>query len=117
MQHGPGEDVAERGINAGHEEGGADWLARYFGPAVTEPVRLHVAAKHYLCAVDLTYHAGLSPASRASLELQGGPFSADEARRFKQGPYWQDAVALRSRDDAAKAPGLAVPGPGRYQHS
>src|SRR5262245_54464919 len=78
LLHGLGEDVAQRGIDGRHEDGGADWLGQHFGPAVTGPVRLHVAAKRYLCAVDAAYHAGLSPASQTSLRLQGGPYSAEE---------------------------------------
>ena len=115
LLHGLGEDIAEQGIDGRHEEGGAAWLARYFGPAVSDPVRLHVAAKRYLCAVDLDYRAGLSPASLRSLELQGGPLSADDARRFEQEPFWQAAVALRRWDDAAKVPGLVVPGLEHYR--
>src|SRR5262245_60870735 len=37
---------------APHEDEGSRWLSRYFGPEVTEPVRLHVAAKRYLCTVN-----------------------------------------------------------------
>ena len=42
---------------------------------VTECVRLHVAAKRYLCATDPTYFGKLSPASVHTLSLQGGPMS------------------------------------------
>src|SRR5262245_37409079 len=52
LLHGLAEDIAERGIDGRHEEGGATWLARHFGQPVADPVRLHVAAKRYLCAVD-----------------------------------------------------------------
>src|SRR5437879_3127026 len=72
------EDLAEKGIDGRHEQGGAAWLRRYFGPAVAGPVRLHVAAKRYLCAVDPAYAARLSSASWLSLGLQGGPFSPHE---------------------------------------
>ena len=41
--------------------GGAQWLGQWFGPAVTEPVRLHVAAKRYLCATAPGYFGLLSP--------------------------------------------------------
>ena len=115
LLHGLGEDAADRGLDDRHEEGGAAWLARHFGPAVADPVRLHVDAKRYLCAVEPGYLAALSPASRRSLELQGGPFTPDEAGRFLLEPYWGDAVALRRWDDAAKVPGLAVPGLGYYR--
>ncbi|HKI32926.1 MAG TPA: HD domain-containing protein [Gemmataceae bacterium] len=115
LLHGLSEDVAERGIDGRHEQGGADWLARHFGPAVSEPVRLHVAAKRYLCAVEPLYFAGLSPASRRSLDLQGGPFDADGVRAFEAGQHFRDAVRLRRWDDEAKVPGLAVPGLDHYR--
>jgi [1-hydroxy-2-(trimethylamino)ethyl]phosphonate dioxygenase len=115
LLHGLPEDVAGQGIDGRHEEGGADWLARYFRPAVAGTVRLHVAAKRYLCAVDPLYDAGLSPASRVSLRLQGGPFTQNEVRRFEQEPFWQDAVALRRWDDQAKVPGLSVAGLEHYR--
>jgi phosphonate degradation associated HDIG domain protein len=115
LLHGLGEDVAGQGRDGRHEEGGAAWLARHFGSAVVDPVRLHVAAKRYLCAVEPHYHAGLSPASRLSLGLQGGPFTPDEVRSFEQGPWFRSAVAVRRWDDAAKVPGLAVPGLEHYR--
>src|SRR5262245_42089722 len=51
------------GSDTPHEEEASHWLSRYFGPNVTEPVRLHVAAKRYLCTVDREYCRILSPAS------------------------------------------------------
>src|SRR5213080_524201 len=39
---------APRGTDNRHSAAGADWLAQWFGDEVTEPVRLHVAAKRYL---------------------------------------------------------------------
>ena len=59
------------------------WLAERFGPEVSEPVRLHVAAKRYLCAVEPDYFGKLSPDSVRSLGLQGGPMSADEIEAFR----------------------------------
>jgi len=92
-----------------HEETGATWLAQWFPPTVTEPVRLHVAAKRYLCATEPSYVAGLSPASVRSLTLQGGPMPPDEARAFEQSPYWQAALAVRRWDEAAKDPAAPTP--------
>jgi phosphonate degradation associated HDIG domain protein len=115
LLHGLPEDAAERGIDARHEEGGAAWLAGHFGPAVVDPVRLHVAAKRYLCAVEPAYLAGLSEASRRSLRLQGGVMSPDEVRRFEREPWFRSAVAVRRWDDAAKVHGLVVPGPEQYR--
>jgi len=104
------EDAAERGIDAHHEDAGCEWLARHYPPSVTEPVRLHVAAKRYLCSVDGEYWRGLSAASVTSLQLQGGPFTPGEAREFPQAPFAEDAVRLRYWDDKAKVVGLLVPG-------
>jgi phosphonate degradation associated HDIG domain protein len=115
LLHNLGEDIAEQGRDGRHEEGGAAWLARHFGPAVVDPVRLHVAAKRYLCAVEPDYRAGLSSASRLSLGLQGGPFTPDEVRCFEQEPGGRSAVAVRRWDDAAKVPGWAVPGLEHYR--
>jgi phosphonate degradation associated HDIG domain protein len=103
------EDAADRGIDTRHEMLGAAWLARYCGAEVTEPIRLHVPAKRYLCATDPHYLGQLSPASVQSLGLQGGPFSAAEIAQFQRNPHYQDAVALRRWDDRAKIPGLQVP--------
>ncbi len=112
---GQDEDLADRGLDGRHEEAGCAWLSRHFGPEVTEPIRLHVAAKRYLCAVDPKYRAGLSPASLRSLELQGGPMTPAEVAAFEDGAFFRDAVRLRHWDDAAKVPGLAVPGPSHYR--
>lgn len=109
------EDIALRGIDGRHEEAGAVWLAAHFGPAVAEPIRLHVAAKRYLCGADADYAAGLSAASRCSLALQGGPFTVEERRAFEANPWCLRALALRRWDDAAKVPGRAVPGSDHYR--
>jgi len=109
LLHGLAENVAEQGIDARHEEVSAAWLSEYFGPDITEPVKLHVAAKRYLCAVDLDYLNELSPASFQSLELQGGPFSDKEAEAFVRLPSFRAAILLRRWDDRAKVPGLKVP--------
>lgn len=85
-----------------HEARGARWLVRLFPPAVTAPIALHVAAKRYRCAVDPTYHAGLSEGSRRSLVRQGGPMTADEVARFEANPAAAEAVRLRGWDDGGK---------------
>jgi phosphonate degradation associated HDIG domain protein len=103
------EDCAGHGLDDCHEALGARWLERHFGPEVAEPVHLHVAAKRFLCAAEPEYRAGLSEASLLSLKLQGGPFSAEEAARFRRGPFAAAAVALRRWDDAAKGAGLPTP--------
>jgi [1-hydroxy-2-(trimethylamino)ethyl]phosphonate dioxygenase len=109
------DNAADLGLDDEHEALGARWLETYFGPAVTEPGKLHVAAKRYLCAVDPTYLSRLSPASVQSLALQGGAFSERDARAFEALPFALDAVKLRRWDDEAKIPGWAVPALDHYR--
>jgi phosphonate degradation associated HDIG domain protein len=89
-----------------HDEAGAAILASFFPPLVTECVRLHVAAKRYLCATDAGYFAKLSAASTHSLALQGGPMCADEIAGFENSPYFGDAVRVRLWDEAGKVVGM-----------
>lgn len=109
MIHQLGEDPARRGVDDHHELLGAKRLAKLFGPEVSEPVRLHVAAKRYLCGTEPDYFAKLSEDSVRSLALQGGPMKPAEIALFRAEPHWQAAVKLRRYDEAAKVPGLVVP--------
>jgi gamma-butyrobetaine dioxygenase len=105
--------VSGRDLMAGtdnfHSEQGANWLSQWFGPEVTEPVRLHVEAKRYLCAVELGYLDRLSPASRHTLDVQGGPMTVAEQAEFEANPYAEAACMVRRWDDAAKDPNVPVP--------
>lgn len=112
---GGSEDIADHGVDARHEDAGEHWLTEYFGPAVTAPIRMHVAAKRYLCAVEPGYAESLSAASQTSLALQGGAMTADEVQQFANAPWASDAVRLRRWDDAAKVPGLSVPALAHYR--
>jgi [1-hydroxy-2-(trimethylamino)ethyl]phosphonate dioxygenase len=103
------DDLADWVEDARHEEIGSTWLAKRFPPAVSEPVRLHVPAKRYLCAVDATYFSKLSAASVVTLKLQGGPMSPEEVARFEAEPYHRDAVQVRQWDDQGKVAGLTTP--------
>jgi len=107
--HDLGREPAARGIDDRHEVLGQQWLAQWFGDAVTEPVRLHVPAKRYLTATDAGYFAILSAGSVRSLELQGGPFAAGDAAGFIAQPYAAEAVRLRRWDEGAKVPGKVTP--------
>ncbi len=109
MVHDLGDDPAKDGIDDRHEDLGAAWLQERFGPAVSEPVRLHVAAKRYLCGKESDYFARLSPDSVRSLALQGGPMAADEIAAFEAQPHYAAAVQLRRFDEEAKIRGLEVP--------
>lgn len=109
MVHQLGDHPAAQGIDDQHEMIGANWLARYFEEDVTEPIRLHVAAKRYLCTVEADYFSKLSKDSIESLVLQGGQMSEAELKTFQASPYWQDAVALRRIDEMAKDPHGPMP--------
>lgn len=103
------DDIADWTADARHEETGARWLARRFGPEVSEPVRLHVPAKRYLCATDAHYFSQLSSASAHTLKLQGGPMTAGETQRFESERYFREAVRVRLWDDQGKVAGLKTP--------
>jgi gamma-butyrobetaine dioxygenase len=101
--------AAERGVDTEHEELGWAFLFTHFPASVVEPVRMHVAAKRYLCAVDPSYLEVLSPASRHSLELQGGPMTPAEEDAFRMLDFAQEACQLRRYDDEAKDPRAETP--------
>jgi [1-hydroxy-2-(trimethylamino)ethyl]phosphonate dioxygenase len=109
MVHDLGEDPAAEGIDDQHEALGEAFLRQYFGQAVTEPVRLHVAAKRYLCATEPTYFSRLSSDSVRSLELQGGAMSPAEVAAFDALTEAKAAVQLRRFDEAAKVKDLETP--------
>jgi predicted HD phosphohydrolase len=109
MIHKLGEDPASAGVDDRHEALGAKWLAKRFPAAVSEPVRLHVAAKRYLCAAEPDYFAKLAPDSIRSLNLQGGPMTASEQAAFLAEPFAQAAIRLRRYDEEAKTGGLQTP--------
>lgn len=103
------DDLADWTADARHEETGARWLAERFSLEISEPVRLHVPAKRYLCATDAGYLRCLSSASVHTLKLQGGPMSGEETRAFEREPYYREAVRVRHWDDQGKVAGLETP--------
>ena len=102
-------DIAALGVDARHEELAYRWLYDDFGPDVCEPVRLHVQAKRYLCAVEPAHLDRLGGPSLRSLVLQGGPLSREEVAVFEGHPHARDAVWLRRLDDRASVRGMATP--------
>lgn len=85
------------------------FLRALFPDAVLEPIRLHVDAKRYLCLIDPGYRENLSPASKRSLEKQGGVFSEREGEVFMNQSFAAESVRLRRYDDLAKVPARTVP--------
>jgi len=98
-----------------HGELGGNWVAARFGPEVSEPVRLHVEAKRYLCSLEPGYFDRLSSASVYTLGKQGGPMSRAEAIKFESRPFFEDACRLRRlEDEFGKLTGVDVPSLDRY---
>ena len=104
------DDLTDWTSDARHEESGARWLGARFGAAVSEPVRPHVPAKRYLCAVDPGYFGELSAASVVTLGLQGGPMPPAEIAAFERERFCAAAVRLRRWDDRGKIAGFATCG-------
>lgn len=93
----------------GHGPRAAAQLGALFGPAVTEPIRLHVDAKRYLCYAHPGYAHSLTVYASRSLERQGGAFTPDQARAFMSEAHAVDAVNLRLWDDQAQSCDLITP--------
>jgi len=92
-----------------HEDAGAAVLEPFLPTVVTDCVRHHVAAKRYLCATDPDYRRRLSRASIHSLNLQGGPMTADEVAAFERQPNFDAILKVRRLDDEGKVAGLPTP--------
>ena len=89
-----------------HDEAGGALLEPFFPPVIVECVRLHVAAKRYLCATDPTYFGKLSEASVHTLSLQGGPMNPEEVAEFRKNPFHDEAVRVRLWDEGGKIAGM-----------
>ena len=97
-----------RTVDWEHDRVAAEWIRPRFGNTVADAVGGHVAAKRWLCHAEPEYYDRLSPSSRDSLAVQGGPFTAEEARRFESEASFDTAVALRRWDDDGKVAGLEI---------
>ena len=109
LLHALPDDAPDQGIDDAHEDLGYRYLTQLFGDAVSEPVRLHVPAKRYLCTTDESYYDKLSEPSVVSLGLQGGKMSQEELDQFEANPHYREAVRLRRWDDEAKVVDLETP--------
>lgn len=110
LVHALPDDAPDSGIDDTHENLGQRCLQAVFPESVTEPIRLHVPAKRYLCGTNTEYLDRLSRASIVSLKLQGGPMTPDEIAAFDRNPHAANALQLRHWDDEAKIPNFETPG-------
>ena len=93
-----------------HENAGAEVLAQFFPSVITDCCRYHVAAIRYLCATRPEYFDHLSAASVHTLELQGGPMSAEEVTEFEANPNLKEIIQVRYLDEAGKRTDMETPG-------
>jgi len=96
-----------KSLDGKHENVGFNFLKNYFKPEVTEPIKLHVQAKRYLCR-NKSYYELLSGPSKISLELQGGIMDDEESRNFTSLKFYKDAIILRKYDDEGKIPNIKM---------
>lgn len=89
--------------NMDHEKLGADYLlARGFSARLAKLVNAHVVGKRYLTFKYPEYYEKLSPASRGTLNFQGGVMTAEEAAEFEKDPDAELIIKMRYWDDEAK---------------
>ena len=101
------DQLVSKSVDGKHEDIAFNFLKNYFKPEVTEPIKLHVNAKRYLCR-EKSYYNLLSKASKISLELQGGKMNNDEAQKFVLLKHHKDAITLRKYDDEGKIPNMKI---------
>ena len=104
LLHDVGHIVGRSGLHGDpdHADLGAGYLRPWLPTTITEPIRLHVAAKRALVGSDDRYAARLSEASRITLAQQGGAFDAAACAAFNGEPHAARAVQLRRYDDEGK---------------
>ncbi|TWR25404.1 phosphohydrolase [Mucilaginibacter achroorhodeus] len=95
--------------NVDHEKLGADYLIGLgFSKRMANLVQGHVIAKRYLTFKYPDYYEKLSPASRTTLNFQGGVMSAREAEAFEADPDKDLIIRFRHWDDEAKIEHIPV---------
>ena len=119
QEAGSGADMADgNGVSCGtanHEALGGAFCTALGLPARTAfLVANHVSAKRWLVWKDPGYAARLTDASKTTLRHQGGPMTQEEAQAFEAHPEFEACVQLRSCDEGAKVPSLAVPSLATY---
>lgn len=105
------EDGVEMGIYGKHDHDklGYEYLLKNgFSKRLALLVASHVPVKRYLTLKDDNYYAGLSDASKITLEFQGGPMTLEEAAQFEKDPLLDQYIKIRLWDDLAKETNLPV---------
>jgi phosphonate degradation associated HDIG domain protein len=101
---------------ADHEKLGKAYLERKgFSKKIGRLVESHVQAKRYLTYKYPAYYEKLSPASKITLEKQGGVMQEAEARQFEADPLHALFIKLREWDDKAKEEQQPIPSLQKYK--
>ena len=95
------DELVKNELDGEHENIGYQYLKKFFGQKIVEPIKYHVLAKRYL-ARDKKYFNFLSDASKISLKLQGGVLNDKESKKFENKSYFKPSILLRKFDEAAK---------------
>jgi len=86
-----------------HEKIGAGFLReKGFPERIAKLVENHVQAKRYLTYKFPEYFESLSGASKKTLEFQGGPMTATEAKTFENDILFETSIRMRKWDELAK---------------
>ena len=95
------DELVKNKLDGEHENIGYQYLKKFFGQKIVEPIKYHVLAKRYL-ARDKKYFNFLSDASKISLKLQGGVLNDKESKKFENKSYFKPSILLRKFVEAAK---------------
>ena len=95
------DELIKNNLDGEHENIWYQYLKKFFGQKIVEPIKYHVQAKRYL-ARDKKYFNFLSDASKISLKLQGGVLNDKESKKFENKSYFKSSILLRKFDEAAK---------------
>jgi predicted HD phosphohydrolase len=95
-----------------HEKIASDYVVNEIGLSarIGRLICAHVNAKRYLCWKDPEYHNKLSDASKTTLTFQGGVMETAEAEEWEKDPDFENFLAMRRWDEAAKDPNATPPG-------
>jgi predicted HD phosphohydrolase len=105
----PVDKMGDMGV-AKHEVLGGRYLkALGFSDKTAALVEGHVLAKRYLVWKNQHYSQKLSPASKITLQYQGGPMTTEEAQLFEKSELFDTILKMRTWDDKAKIVGAKVP--------
>lgn len=101
---------------ADHEKIAGEYLRnKGFSEKIARLAESHVAAKRYLTFKDPAYYNKLSPASKITLDKQGGVMDETEAGLFETDHLHRLFIRIRIWDDKAKVMNVPVPDLSKYK--